>query len=382
MIKRKQKEIIQSSLKSFPAVAIVGPRQVGKTTLAKTLSPIYFDLELEEEKIRLDFQWNEIINSSQPIILDEAQNFPEIFPRLRNAIDEHRKTNGRFLILGSVSPSLMKDVSEFLTGRIAICELLPISLSEMKKVSERDMWLMGGFPDGGILNRIQYPVWQKNYLDLLAMRDLPMWGLPAKPQTTQRFFKMLAISHGTLWNASQIGKSLGLSYHTVNTYLDYLEQIFLVRKVQPYFVNTKKRLVKSPKIYWRDSGLLHCLLNIASMDELLVQPWVGFSWEGWVIEQILNASIMNDVRFDGPYFFRTNDGFELDLVLVISGSVWAFEIKMTTNPSQSDFERLRTASAIIGAQKGILISHTKTLLQDDKIISGNLQSVMPLIIGE
>jgi predicted AAA+ superfamily ATPase len=235
MIARHLKSVIVSRLKSFPAVALFGARQTGKTTLAKTLSSVYYDLEVESEKLRLDLQWNEIIPSKKLIILDEAQNYPEIFPRVRNAIDNERKRNGRFLILGSISPGLMKEVSEFLTGRIAICELGPLCFEEMEASHTDDLWLMGGFPDGGILDKAKFPVWQQNYLDLLAMRDLPMWGLPAKPQMTKRFFKMLAISNGNMWNASLVGKSLGLTYHTVNSYLDYLEQVYLIRRLQPFF---------------------------------------------------------------------------------------------------------------------------------------------------
>jgi predicted AAA+ superfamily ATPase len=235
MIKRKLQKLISSRLQAFPAVALLGPRQVGKTTLAKTLSKTYFDLELEEEKLKLDIQWNQLIQMKEMIVLDEAQNFPEIFPRIRSAIDKDRKRMGRFLILGSVSPGLMKEVSEFLTGRIALCELSPLSVLEVNQEKDEALWLKGGYPDGGILKDKNFPIWQKSYLDLLAMRDLPAWGLSARPQMTRRFFRMLATSHGSIWNASQIGKSLGLSYHTVNLYLDHLEQAYLLRKLQPFY---------------------------------------------------------------------------------------------------------------------------------------------------
>jgi predicted AAA+ superfamily ATPase len=168
---------------------------------------------LEQERLRLDIQWNNLIKSKEVVILDEAQNYPDIFPRIRNAIDNERKRNGRFLILGSVSPGLMQGVSEFLTGRIALCELNPFSVREVNGEGDERLWLMGGYPDGGIIKEQDFPVWQENYLDLLAMRDLPVWGLNARPPVIKRFFGMLAASHGTIWNASQIGKSLGLSYH-------------------------------------------------------------------------------------------------------------------------------------------------------------------------
>ena len=376
MIKRKLQKLISGRLHSFPAVALLGPRQVGKTTLAKNLSRQYFDLELEEEKLRLDIQWNQLIQSKKTIVLDEAQNFPEIFPRVRSAIDQDRKRMGRFLILGSVSPGLMKEVSEFLTGRIALCELSPFSVLELKQQQDEDLWLKGGYPDGGILKARNFPVWQKSYLDLLAMRDLPAWGLPARPQVTRRFFRMLAASHGSIWNASQIGKSLGLTYHTVNTYLDFLEQAYLIRKLPPYFTNIKKRLVKSPKIYFRDSGLLHSLMNASRKDELLVQPWVGASWEGWVIEQILIFLNMENINFDGPYYFRTNDGNEIDLIFITDRTIFTVEIKLSSSPARDDMERLRKAADLIGKCQKVLISKTTHPTESTGLLSTNLRGFL------
>ena len=318
MIKRHLFDLVASRLKTYPAVALLGPRQSGKTTLARTISRAYYDLEMDQEKLRLDLQWNEIVQSREPVILDEAQNYPELFPRIRNAIDSRRGQNGRFLILGSISPALMRQVSESLTGRLAICELSPFHLSEIPWNKADLLWLMGGFPDGGLLDKGRFPGWQRNYLDLLAMRDLPNWGLPASGPVTQRFFKMIAAAHGGIWNASQIGKSMGLSYHTVNSYLDYLEKAYLIRRIQPFSANVRKRLVKSPKVYWRDSGLLHSLMGVTNMDALLTQPWVGVSWEGWVIEQVLTCLNIQGMDFEA-FFLRTSDGFEIDLLLKIQG---------------------------------------------------------------
>jgi len=379
MIERKIKNVIYSRLKNYPAVAILGPRQVGKTTLGKTLSPIYFDLELEEEKLRLDLQWNDIVNSDRIIILDEAQNYPEIFPRIRNAIDKNRKRNGRFLILGSVSPGLMIEVSELLTGRIAICELAPFSIDELDAKIQDDLWLLGGYPDGGVLQKDNFPIWQQNYLDLLAMRDLPLWGLPAKPQVIKKFFKMLAAMHGKLWNASQLGKSLGLSYHTVDSYLDFLEQSYLIRKIPPFFTNLKKQLVKSPKVYWRDSGLLHSLLNINSMNGLIEQPWVGFSWEGWIIEQIIIFLNNHNINYDGPYFLKINNISELDLILIISGDVWGIEIKLTSSPGKQDLEKLNKTASLISVDKKALISRTENSITGKDIISTNLKDFLNIL---
>jgi predicted AAA+ superfamily ATPase len=377
VIARSLRKHIAKCLRSYPAVAILGARQSGKTTLARTFSDSYFDLELEQEKLRLDLQWEKVLESRKPVILDEAQNFPEIFPRLRNAIDADRKRFGRFLILGSVSPGLMKTVADFLTGRIALTELAPLSLIEMRHTSQDNLWLMGGFPDGGIMKPGQFPLWQKNYLELLAGRDLPAWGLPASPPVTQRLFKMLAAAHGTVWNASMIGKSLGLSYHTVNSYLDYMDQAYLVRRLYPYSANIKKRLIKSPKIYWRDSGLLHALLNVSKMNELMVQPWVGLSWEGWVIEQICTTLRNQGAEFE-PFFFRTSDGYELDLLLEYKAKLWAIEMKLSSSPDRRDLDRLNKIADLVGADKRILISKSRELIKTKDVMMSNLEGLLSL----
>ena len=208
IIPRKVKTLIQGRLKTNPAVALVGPRQSGKTTLARSLSAEYFDLEQEPERLRLDIQWPSLIKSKQLIVLDEAQTWAELFPRLRGAIDQDRQRNGRFLLLGSVSPALMQHVSESLAGRLALIELSPFLVTELSDSRLRDLWFCGGFPDGGVLASGRYPQWQKDYLDLLTHRDLPNWGLTARPQILQRLLMMLAVTHGQLWNASQIGQSL------------------------------------------------------------------------------------------------------------------------------------------------------------------------------
>jgi len=377
MIDRGIRKHIAKCLRTYPAVAILGARQSGKTTLAKTFSDSYFDLELEQEKLRLDLQWEEIVASRKPVILDEAQNFPEVFPRLRSAIDADRKRFGRFLILGSVSPGLMKSVSDFLTGRIALTELAPLSLMEMGQTPQDNLWLMGGFPDGGILKPEQFPLWQQNYLELLAGRDLPAWGLTAAPPVTRRLFKMLASAHGTLWNASMIGKSLGLSYHTVNSYLDHMDQAYLVRRLYPYSANIKKRLVKSPKIYWRDSGLLHALLNVSKMEELMVQPWVGLSWEGWVIEQICTTLRNQGADFE-PFFFRTSDGHELDLLLKYEAKLWAIEMKLSSSPDRKDLDRLNKIADIVGADRRILISKSKERIKKRNFMLSDLEGLLSL----
>ncbi len=367
IIPRKVKSLLKQRLKSYPAVVLVGPRQSGKTTLARSLSTEYFDLEQEPEQLRLDIQWPSLIKAKRLIVLDEAQTWPELFPRLRGAIDEERRRNGRFLLLGSVSPELMGHVSESLAGRLSMVELTPFIHTELQDTPLAELWLRGGFPDGGILTSGLYPQWQKDYLGLLTQRDLPNWGLSAKPQIMQRLLKMLAAVHGQLWNASQIGQSLGLSYHTVNGYVHFLEGAFLIRKLQPWSANLRKRLIRSPKCYWRDTGILHSLLNVYDYKTLLNQPWVGASWEGFVIEQILDTLNAAGRSVDA-WFFRTSDGAEIDLLFRHGNKLWAIEAKLTSRPSVQDFDSLNRAADMVGADKRVLVSQiTKAAIGEDQI---------------
>lgn len=381
MIPRILSRLVRSRLKEFPCVAVLGARQSGKTTLAKTFSSSYFDLEQGEDQLRLDLSWDSIVRSGKLVVLDEAQNMPVIFPRIRHAVDANRRQNGRFLILGSIAPSLMKNVSESLAGRLAICELSPILLREIPAARRLDpLWLYGGFPDGGLLKRSSFPHWQRDYLTLLAQRDLPNWGLPAAPQITLRLFKMLAACHGQLWNASALGASLGLSYHTVNQYVHYLQSAYLITLLPPYYANIHKRLTKSPKLFWNDSGLLHSLLGAATHESLLSQPWAGASWEGWLLNQIVGTLKAAGEVFDA-YFFRTTDGYEIDLVLEFSKGRWAFEFKLTSSPGPGDFKRLDDAAKLIKADKKILVSRTKKTVESHEGVSTDIHRCLDLLPG-
>ena len=376
MIDRKIKTRLVERLEMYPAVALVGPRQSGKTTLAQELGGNYFDLEQESERLRLDLEWESLMTGKKLIVLDEAQSWPEVFVRLRGAIDQERKRMGRFLLLGSVSPSLMLQVSESLAGRLSVIELTPFLFTELTAGAARGRhWLCGGYPDGGVLEPRQYPQWQVDYLSLLSQRDLPLWGLPARPQVTERLLRMLAASHGQVWNASQLGKSLGLSYHTVNNYLDYLVGGFLIRRLPPYQANIRKRLVKSPKVYWRDSGLLHALMNVPDDDSLLSRPWVGASWEGYVIEQILGVLSARQKHFDA-FYFRTSDQHELDLVLDFGAELWAIEIKLTASPGPDDMARLTRVADMINSSRSFLISQTRRSYGDERLLSCNLEAFL------
>ena len=348
--------VLRSRLRNYPAAVLVGPRQCGKTTLARALGGTYFDLEQEAERLRLDIEWPRIIRGGQRVILDEAQGLPEIFPRIRGAVDERRSKAGRFLLTGSVSPRLMRQVSESLAGRLAVVEMSPFLRGECPSKASRDRhWLTGGYPEGGLLTPHRFPRWHADYLALLTQRDLPTWGLPARPQLTERLVRMLAAWNGQTWNASRLGQSLGINYQTVASYVDFLEGAYLVRRLPPYHANIGKRIVKAPKVFLRDTGALHALLGVRDRKELLTAPWVGSSWEGYVIEQVLGTLQVLDKTCEA-FFLRTSDQYEADLVLKFGTELWAIEVKLTTSPRQEDMQRIKKVSEMIGAKRTILIS--------------------------
>lgn len=380
MIDRSIVRLLRERLKAYPAVALLGPRQSGKTTLARSLNGVYFDLEQPVDRLRLDVVWETAVAGEDLLILDEAQEMPALFPRLRATIDADRKRNGRFLLLGSVSPALMQQVGESLAGRLALCELTPFMASELPESQWDALWHVGGYPDGGILEAARYPAWQRFYLDLLAQRDLPHWGLPARAATTQRLFRMLAALHGQVWNASQLGKSLGLSYHTVNQYADFLEQAFLIRRLSAYSANIRKRLVKSPKLYWRDSGLLHALLDLSSPADLFARPWVGASWEGWVIEQMLAHLDAHGIPHQA-FYLRTSDQYEIDLLLECGSRLWAFEVKLTSSPTPADLEALGNKANLVGAHGHFLISRTPQSVMANNRGSLNLRTCLDCLLN-
>ena len=373
MLFREHIHEIKRKLSRFPAVAILGPRQCGKTTLAKSLGTCYYDMEAEGSQTRLDAEWDEVAAGDKLVIIDEAQEAPEIFKRLRGAIDQDRKRNGRYLLLGSVSPSLIASVSESLAGRIAFVEMSPFSLLELDASQLDALWLYGGYPDGGILAPGNFPDWQNSYLAALASSDLPKWGLSASAQMTKRLLQMLATLHGQPLNASMLGQSLGIDHKTVQRYIDFLEGAFLVRNLPPYYANIKKRLVKRPRIYLRDSGLLHALMRVQDLDMLYGQAWLGQSWEGFVIEQILaTLSIRN--RPATPYYFRSSDGYEVDLILDWGNERWAIEIKLTSNPAKQEVERLHKVADMVNASRRILICRIASPFGNDQLTVTNLEA--------
>ena len=341
-IKRISENKLLSLLKQFPAVGVIGPRQCGKTTMALTVQKqlkrdsVYFDLESPA-----DFRkFNDpefFLNQQQDlnIIIDEVQRIPELFAVLRSVIDKKKKT-GRFMLLGSASPELVKGSSESLAGRIYYIEAHPFNLIELpnKSTTMQKHWFRGGFPDAYLAkNDSEHFNWLDGFARTFIERDLnTLFGQSFSPQVMFRLWRMLAHHHSGIWNAQSFSKGLDISPTTVNRYLDYLEGAFMVRKLMPFHHNTKKRLVKSPKVYIRDSGLLHYLLDIHHSKTLKYHSSVGHSWEGYVIEQILELL----PRTIQPYYYRTHDGSEMDLVLVKGiKPIACIEIKYSSSPTIS-----------------------------------------------
>jgi len=307
-------------------------------------------------------------------IFDEAQYWPELFGRLRGEIDKHRKKNGRFLLLGSVAPSLIRGISESLAGRMAVVDLSPLGLQETGRLEP--LWACGGFPDGGVLGSPRaYPVWQESYLRAMAERDLPVWGLPAKPGLTERLLRMTAAEHGGILNLSKLGQSLGLSRHTVESYLDYLQGAYLIRRLPPLHANLRKRLVKAPRLYWRDSGLLHALLRFEPTAGIFSQPWVGASWEGFVIEEIFKARQARGESFEA-HFFRSHDGWEVDLVIDDAQGREAVEIKLTSAPDPKEIQRLGLVADMIGAKRKTLICRIEDPIRSEEFQVTNLSAYL------
>ncbi len=340
MIKRILKIEIERSLKKFPVVSIIGSRQVGKTTLAKEIlksagkDALYLDLELPSDANKLnDPELYLGENEGKMIIIDEVQRMPELFPILRALIDRKKK-NGRFLLLGSASPLLLKNSSESLAGRIIHYELSPFSLKEIegREHDYKQLWLKGGYPLSYLEPNAQSLLWRKAFIQTHLERDIPQLGINVPSLKFHRFLTMMAHVNGQLLNTSTIAKSLGLSSPTINNYTEIFEGTFILRSLRPYHLNIKKRLVKSPKIYFRDTGILHTLLNIETYDALQSNPYIGHSWEAFVIEQII-AQMPTGLS---PYFYRTAAGAEIDLILKTENSFpVAVEIKYSLSPGLS-----------------------------------------------
>ncbi len=362
MIQRRLAKTLTKTLQRSPSVALIGPRQVGKTTLALNVADdttsIYLDLEnsLDVAKVS-DINAFHAQNRNSLIILDEVQRIPEIFASLRGIIDKERRQNrkaGLFLFLGSASIELLRQSGESLAGRIAYLELYGIDVLEFSDNSIgsiNQLWLRGGFPDSLLADTDRDSIdWRRDFIKTYLERDIPQLGPRIPAQTLERFWTMLAHNQGGVYNASQLARSLDVSSVTINRYLDLMVDLLLVRRLQPWASNVGKRLVKAPKVFVRDSGITHALLNIPTYNNLIGHPVVGSSWEGFVIENIL--SILQGRAL--PYYYRTSAGAEIDLILEFSGQEkWAIEIKRSSSPSPS--KGFHIACQDIAAEKKFVV---------------------------
>ena len=341
-VPREQEKELLRSLDSFPVTALLGPRQCGKSTLAKYIiskreETVFLDLERPSDLRKLtDPELFFHTHTGKLICIDEVQTGPELFPVLRAAVDDERRP-GRFLLLGSASQELIRKSSESLAGRIHYIELTPFTCPELisadKKYQSKlmEIWLRGGFPESILARNDSLSlVWREDFIRTFLEHDIAQFGFSVPPQVMRRFWTMLAHYHGQLANLSKLGQSLGVTHPTIKRYLDILNQTYMVRSLLPYSGNLKKRLVKSPKVYVRDSGVLHALLEIDTLEDLFGHPVVGASWEGLCLEQIIAAK-------PGwrPSFYRTSSGEEIDLLMERGQKKLAFEFKASMSPKVS-----------------------------------------------
>ena len=380
MIARELNHIIQENLSYFPVTGIMGPRQVGKTTLAKALLSEYekpyirLDLELDSDLQRLSEA--EVFlryHQDKLVVIDEIQRLPRLFPLLRALVDENRRA-GRFLILGSALPHILRESSESLAERIAYTELSPISLRELPSdISMEQHWLRGGFPEP-LLMENQNIVWRwiDNFINTFLERDLRLLGYEIAPETMRRTLQMLTNFHGNLLNISDISRSLGISAPTLTRYLDILEGSFLIYRLLPHYVNIGKRLVKAPKFYFRDSGIFHALCGINSLDNLYGHRHFGASWEGYAIEQIKRAA---PERWQFS-FYRTHTGSEADLVLQSPiGNLYIVEVKISVSTKVSiGFHN--SATDLNAKGKFIIVKETDTFPRADGTVVCSLNEFL------
>ncbi len=359
MIHRRIAPEVALLLSQSPAVVLTGPRQVGKTTLALEIAEgkpaTYLDLESERDRARLtEPELYFADHADELLVLDEIQRLPGLFEVLRGVIDRGRregKANGRFLLLGSASLELLAQSGETLAGRIAFAELAPFDLSEVGAAELDRLWVRGGFPESFLASGEKASLrWRRDFIRTYLERDIPLLGPRIPAETLRRLWTMLAHNQGCLLNAATIARGLGVSGTTIGRYLDLMVDLLLVRRLPPRVTNAGKRLVRSPKVYVRDSGLLHALLGIADKESLLGHPVIGGSWEGLVIENLIGGAGADTE----PSFYRTSGGAEVDLVLTWpDGREWAIEVKRTLAPR---LERgMRSALADIEPERSFVV---------------------------
>jgi len=325
---------INKVFRIHPVAALLGPRQCGKTTLAKMVAEretsVYFDLENPVDVRRLSAPMRVLEELSGLVIIDEIQRQPSLLELLRVLVDRP-KSNARFLLLGSASPQLIKGVSESLAGRIGFVDLSGFDLHEVGPEKYTSLWIRGGFPRSFLAtNDSDSIAWREDFIRTFLERDIPQFGITIPAETLRRFWTMVAHYHGQVWNAAEFARSLGTSENTARRYLDILAGAYMIRILPPWFENIKKRQVKAPKIYIRDSGIFHCLLQLPAISDLQGHPKLGASWEGFIVEQLL---AMTGSR--NAYFWATHSGAELDLLMMIGGKRYGFEFKYSDAPGHT-----------------------------------------------
>ena len=383
MIERRLHSKLNDLLGRNSAVVLIGPRQAGKTTLALEIvaarNALYLDLESPRDLAKLsDIEQFCLNNTDKLLVLDEIQRIPELFAPLRSIIDQRRRSGqkqGQFLLLGSASIELLKQSSESLAGRIAFAELFPFDALEIEPtaMTVQTLWLRGGFPESCLAESDTLSQkWRWDFIRTYLEKDIPLLGPRIPAETLRRLWTMLAHNQGATLNASSLAAGLGVSGQTVGRYIDLLVDLLLVRRLQPWRSNAGKRLVKTPKVYVRDSGIVHALLDIENFNGLLGHPVVGGSWEGFVIENIL-ASISERIPRS---FYRTSGGAEIDLILEpTAGERWAIEIKLSTAPKVS--RGFYSACDDIQATRKILLySGEDSFPMKDNIEAMGLQTFM------
>lgn len=328
------RSLVEEGLRLSPVTAILGPRQCGKSTLAREIATgreaVWFDLEDPTDAARLANPKLALERLTGLVVLDEIQRRPELTQLLR-VLADRRPLPCRFLILGSASPDLMRQASDSLAGRVHFVDMAGFTLDETGPATQTALWVRGGFPPSFLARSEEASrLWRRNFLRTFLEHDLPQLGVRVAPEMLRRFWTMLAHCHGQTWNASGIGNSLGVSHHTTRHYLDLLAGAFTVRLLAPWFENVGKRVVKSPKVYVRDSGLLHSLLGLADLGALESHPKLGASWEGFALDQLLAAA-----RGKDSYFWGVHNAAELDLLLIAGGRRYGFEFKYSDTPGMT-----------------------------------------------
>ena len=336
----KELETLKERLKDYPVVAILGPRQCGKTTLARQFCETkpkskthVFDLEDPADLAKLDQPMTALEALQGYVVIDEVQRRPDLFPILRVLVDRGRKSHAQFIILGSASPDLLAQSSESLAGRISYVEMNGFSLGLLEQKDTRRLWVRGGFPRSFLArsHAVSFQ-WRQDFVTTFLERDIPGFGIRIPAHQLRRFWAMLSHYHGQVFRASEIARSLMVADTTARHYLDVLSQTFLIRQLQPWFYNTKKRLVKRPKIYFRDSGLLHALLSLTRFEDLQSSPKLGASWEGFALEQVIEHL---GLRAQDVFFWAVHTGAELDMVFQRNGCLWGVEVKYTDAPKKT-----------------------------------------------